>query len=618
MTKVISKASCPIITDDPRESTVQNLTWYGSRLFRALGMVCHLTAPNREGADLQTARYALVAGMAFGFDKPLLMLSEGNILTPIDYRDLLKSYSTATEAIAHVQKWVDPIVDNYQSEAAPKGDHLAPAKLATDLQSLRFGEYVAEDEAETLIERYFLPTAEYQAALDGVQTLFVGRRGTGKTANLLKLEDDLSRDRRNLVCVIKPVAYEMQGIVSLLRTYRQQDTKGFAIESLWKFLLITEIASAAASRIREKLDQAIQPKERDFIKFIDDNQALILSDFSVRLERCVKTLMAAGSADSADVQSARLAISESLHAGILQHLRSELGDILSPIERVVILVDNLDKAWDKQSDIEVMSEVLLGLIGTATRIPQDFSRTDSRRQRVRISLTIFLRSDIFHQVKRIAREPDKLRFAKLQWHDRSLLLRVLEERFVASFEGNIDASELWNRYFCRLVRGKPTKDYIIGTVLDRPRDLIYFVNAAVSIAVNRKHGFINEQDLIDAEKQYSQYAFESIIVENTLRGLDLEAALIEFAGAPCVLGANQIAVLLKSVDLSKDGVGELVELLCSLTFFGLEVDKDRFVFSDDPQEHKRNQVQARRYAHSKNSEPRYSIHPAFRAFLEIE
>ena len=40
-----------IIVDDPSESPVQTLTWYGSRVFGCNGLVCHFTDPKREGAE---------------------------------------------------------------------------------------------------------------------------------------------------------------------------------------------------------------------------------------------------------------------------------------------------------------------------------------------------------------------------------------------------------------------------------------------------------------------------------------------------------------------------------------------------------------------------------------
>ena len=145
-----------IIVDDPRESTVQTLSWYGSRVFDCNGLVCHFTNPDRKGAYLQTVRHALVCGMAHGAEIPLLMLAEGDFSSPIDYRDYLKHYSTARDALEYLEEWLSPIEHtlktNQESTAVPR----SAARLETDLKSLRFGEYIAEYEAKSLIGNYFI------------------------------------------------------------------------------------------------------------------------------------------------------------------------------------------------------------------------------------------------------------------------------------------------------------------------------------------------------------------------------------------------------------------------------------------------------------------------------
>ncbi len=78
LSKRIQKAPIPLRVNDPHESAVQPLSWYGVQVYEAEGVICHFTSPEREGARLHNARYALVAGMAFGMRKPLLMLAEGN------------------------------------------------------------------------------------------------------------------------------------------------------------------------------------------------------------------------------------------------------------------------------------------------------------------------------------------------------------------------------------------------------------------------------------------------------------------------------------------------------------------------------------------------------------
>ena len=95
-----------ITVDVLNKPSVQSLADYGNLVFGCNGLVCHFTNPERNDAYLQTARHSLICGMAHGFEKPLLMLAEGEFLSPIDYRDYLKHYNTATEALSYLKKWL--------------------------------------------------------------------------------------------------------------------------------------------------------------------------------------------------------------------------------------------------------------------------------------------------------------------------------------------------------------------------------------------------------------------------------------------------------------------------------------------------------------------------------
>ena len=610
------RLSKKIIIDDPRESTVQALTWYGSRVFGCNGLVCHFTNLAREGAYLQTARHALVCGMAHGSGIPLLMLAEGDFLSPIDYRDYLKHYNTALDALSYLEEWLLPVEQVLKAEQEATRVPHSTARLAVSLKNLRFGEYVAENEVERLVGEYFIPTVAYDDAVKGNQTVFVGRKGSGKTANLMKLEDELSRHQPNLVCVIKPQGYQMQGIVDLLKQYQHRNVKGYAIESLWKFLLLTEIANTAFNNLENSPSGPIDAVERSFCDFVRKNAEIICEDFSTRLETCAQNLE--GAIVESNDENSYLPVSEALHSGILKQLRAELGKCLSKKQRVAILVDNLDQAWERQNDIEALSEILWGLLDVAKQFPDELQRQDSRRQSIQLSLAIFLRSDIFYRIRKVAREPDKMPYSLLSWDDTELLCRIIEERFSSSFEMDLDSDVLWKQYFCPTINGISTREYITGAILKRPRDIIFLVNAAVTTAINRRHTQIEKEDILDAERQYSQYVFESVNVENTLPDINLENVIFEFVGMPAILPKSEVLEALQFAGISEKMIEPTIDVLHDLTFLGLEIEEGKFVFSDAPEESRKNKILARRFAQKKGQEEHFQVHKAFRAFLETK
>ena len=611
------RLSKKIIFDDPRESTVRTLTWYGSRVFDCKGLICHFTNPTRQGSYLQAARHALVCGMAHGSEIPLLMLAEGDFLSPVDYREYLKNYGTAREALGYVEEWLPSVEHALKFEPSTPIVSRSTTRLARDLRNLRFGDYVAENDEENLVGQYFIQTAAYDDAVNGSHTVFVGRKGSGKTANFIKLKDELSKQRRNVVCVIKPPPYQMERIVALLKRYEYLNVKEHTIASLWKFLLLTEIANTAYTNLENSPSGPIDAVEQQFYDFVRKHNKLICEDFSTRLEVCIQNLNEAMGKSNYDENSS-LPVSEVLHSGILRQLREELGNFLSKNQRIAILVDNLDMAWEQQDDIDVLCEILWCLLEVGQGLPSEFQRRDSRRQSISINLAIFLRTDIFYRIRKVALEPDKIRYSLLKWDDTDLLCQIIEERFISAFETATEAKVLWDHYFCPTVNGIHTRDYITGAILKRPRDIIYLVNAAITTAINRGHARIEEEDILAAEIQYSQYALESVNVENTLPNINLESVMFEFVGMPINMSKSEVQEVIQFAGVSEERVESTIDVLHDLTFLGLEIGEGRFAFSDDPESSRKNKIMARRFARRNGQEERFQIHRVFRAFLEIE
>jgi hypothetical protein len=432
ISKDLQASGIPVITDDPKETSVQPIPWYGQKIYSSIGVVGHLQNPAREGAKLLNSKYAFVCGLAHGMSRPLLLLAEAEYVTPIDFRELLFSYKSAGEAAKYLRQWISPIEKDYREKAIQADARASTLRLRVDLRDfyVEIGEFLAENEPNTL-ENYFIDTTAYNEALAGSRQIFVGRKGTGKTANMLALTAEIQRDKDNVIVPLQPLGYEIESLLRLFRSYQERDTKGYVIESLWKFLLLTEMANATYVHIENRPTwiERSQP-EKQLMDLLDANDGVLKGDFTVRLERSVASLLTAKPSDS--IEQWRRGISESLHEGAIRTLRSHLGEILSSKNRVALLVDNLDKAWVKNTDIDEMAEFLLGLFSAGNQLITDFRRSDSRRRAVNCTAAIFLRVDIFNKVLELAREPDKIVVTRLTWDDPEMLSSIVERRFLAA------------------------------------------------------------------------------------------------------------------------------------------------------------------------------------------
>jgi len=387
------------------------------------------------------------------------------------------------------------------------------------------------------------------------------------------------------------------------------------LESFWKFLIYTELAKSVYNEIEKNLHQGQSKGEIEFARYVSEHEDLIVPDFAVRMEHAINKLCDINIAGSLEKQETR--VSEILHTAILSHLRELLGVVLEEKQKVFVLVDNLDKSWIRGSDIRQLSDFLFALLSVSRIVTEEYSKTRSRKRPVRLSLIVFLRSDIFSYIMKVARERDKLVYRRLEWTDPTLLQRVIEERFLESLHRELLPEAVWQRFFTETVDGIYTKDYIVQRIIPRPRDMIYFCRASLAHAVNRGHHRIEIDDIKQAEKEYSQYAFNSLEAETSAQLDHLEELLYEFVGASSIVTRRQIEQFFNNVSIDPAQIQSGIELLCESTFLGLETERNRFEFMYDENRMDVIRILARKLAES-NSNERYQINIPYYSYLEIK
>lgn len=605
------------VIDDPQEVRVQTLAWYVQQVTSSYAVVCHLLSTEYENWELHNAKHALVSGLALGMAKPLLMLAHEPYPSPLDYHDLLRKHHTAATAEAIFADWSLPLVEQYEKRIARVAEYRAAEQAKRDLRDLSIGEPVAEFESDS-VSGYYVMTAAYSETLHSKYSLVVGRKGTGKTAMLYALSDELIADPRNHICTIKPVGYELEGLLSILRKELPRAETGYLVESFWKFLLYTELAKSTYDQLLARPEYYVRtPAEASLCEFVDQYRSLITPEFSTRLEAAVGQLHSLSTSSSEDGGSQRVKISELLHNEMLARLRTLLGAVLHTKARVTVLVDNLDKAWNPNGDLPLLSDLLFGLLSVSRRVAEEFDRNASGLARVNLLFTLFLRSDIYAAMLEFAKERDKLPARLIAWNDSELLKRIVEERFLKS--GAVASpNEVWERYFTPTVRGIPSWEYIGGRILPRPRDLVFVVKSSLQFAVNRGHAKIEEKDILDGEAAYSRFALNSLIVEAIVRIPEIEDLLMYFVQSPEVVTESDIASRSVQAGIAGQGKEIVIDWLTRLTFLGFETAPSRFEFLYDEQDLRKLKMMAQKTAADiTGGIRRFCIHPAFQAFLEI-
>src|SRR5207249_2523255 len=138
--------------------------------------------------------------------------------------------------------------------------------------------------------------------------------------------------------------------------------------------------------------------------------------------------------------------------------------------KVYILVDNLDKAWEEGANLKLLSLFLFDFLGVAQDIANEFQKSAFRKKAVQLTLLVFLRSDIFAYIRKEAREVDKMVSVRIRW-DAKLLQRVVEDRFLRFAPSLSSPEQVWQRFFAEKVKGQSTKEYLTNRIIPRPRDI---------------------------------------------------------------------------------------------------------------------------------------------------
>ena len=583
------------------------LSYYAGEIFRSAATIFHFMNPDRSRAIEHNARSSFLAGFAYGWERPVLMLGESEYVSPLDYRDLLFNYSTAAQMVRHVDDWLASLPLKPGSSR-----RLGRLAMELDLPVSSFGQYVAENE-DAQLEEYFLPTREFTSLVQGEATVFVGRKGTGKTATMLQAAADLARDHRNLVVKVKPTSYELAGLVDLAGRFDLHAGSEYLLNNLWNFLLSTEVAShLLAEADSHPAGVGGSPALVALDQRLDRMGVSRAADLATRLEVVVEQITAR--AESArDDRELREIVGAALGVHWFRDLHRELREAAADrYQRIAILVDNLDKAWERGADFETTSRFLLSLLSASGQFKKALTKGTDQ---IDLTLGVFIRADIYEVMTKYAREPDKIGPLTVHWNDPHLLARVLEERYAANRRRRRPADDdMWSSIFPEEVNGLPVKDYILWRILPRPRDIIYFGNAALTTAINRHHAVVTQDDIAMADENYSRFAYEALVVESDAQGFDLEEVLFAFAGLNATLTEDELQdVLLES----SHEPSETRAWLLRTSFLGIEVREGKFMHVEGQSEVEKKLRVASRSSERSGRPVRFRVHPAFRHYLDV-
>lgn len=311
------------------------------------------------------------------------------------------------------------------------------------LDEIDFGS--ADAESDDRLGEYFVSTGYVREALSGKKTIFLGRKGAGKTA-LFRQLPDLYRDegRDDLVTIsMSPDQYAW----GALKAYTEQGILAEqAHTNAWKLTLAITIASELG-RLDRKWDKDAEKAIKTLSQFLRENyggESVDLKNAATKLLTGLKSfnLSAFGFGlgyAGTDGEDQRL-----LTPAVIDALLDLIGVCLRDVG-VVVLLDRLDESWDGTEESKTL---LVGLLRASKDLNTKFRFNGEKG----LQVMSFLRADIYP----LLRFDDKDKHRALEYSI-SWTPNELEEMITARLPNEVSVADISIRRRCaNPLRRSPT------------------------------------------------------------------------------------------------------------------------------------------------------------------
>ena len=586
---------------DPRETPRLSLHEALKQVQASLGIIVHLVSPERNGAVVNNGRCALVAGLAMAQGKRVLMLQEGEAKHPIDFRDVIKSYTNTSQ----VHDFVIPLIKGVVEELQ-ESQFVATALPLNLIEKVDLGDLAAENEIKGLTS-YFVPTGQYNEAKRGRAQLVVGRKGSGKTAIFYGVRSTYKPSRAHIVLDLKPEGHQFTKLREALLQPLSSGVQQHVLTAFWNYLLLMEIARKIVEDEGRLSYQHPDRRQawRRLAELYGDDSKTEQGDFSERLLALVDSIVARRSLMGSVSTTAQ--VTELVYGQDIRALSDALSAyvVTSRKEAIWVLVDNLDKGWPVQSARTEDILLIRSLLEASRKLQRQFENRGTECHTI-----VFIRNDIYAHLVNETSDRGKDTAVLLDWTDPEVFKEVIRRRIIRSTDLEGDFESLWRLIFDSHVRGEESFSYVLSRTLMRPREVLRFCRSCLDVAVSRGRDKVAESDILQAERVCSADALVDIRFELKDVATRFEGVPDVFHGAILPLSRDEVEARVQKVGLTNEETSRAIDLLIWFGFLGYWAGTDAERFSHQYQH------DLRKMSAGLPLMQTYTVHRAFRSALE--
>jgi len=412
----------------------------------------------------------------------------------------------------------------YQITIRPE-ERLSAVRI--DLREIELGSPAAERDEE--LQDYFIESEAFRRLANGNKRIVIGNRGAGKSAIFQYIARTEKSNPRTSIIELVPENYSYELLRETMVAEREGAwQKQSAYAAAWKYLLYILVMKAVVKKGGKPSGKSALGR---ISKYLRDNHAGAQNDrlsalisYLKRLEG-VKLGKFEGSIKTRELQ--KLYKLEELDR-LMPDLREVLDD-----QRVIILVDELDKGWDESEDAKAFVAGLFQACQSLNAVSAN------------MRLYMSLRQELYENIPALYEDAQKMRdlIETVRWEEaglKRLVARRIRHSLLRGSHGSVEGvldrlsdDDLWKELFAETLayRNNNSFNYLIDRTLYRPREIIQFCTQAIEQA-NYDSQFvpIDYDTIVSAEHVYSEERAQDIAAEYRFQYSDLLVVFEEFRG----------------------------------------------------------------------------------------
>ena len=402
-------------------------------------------------------------------------------------------------------------------------------------QDINIGEIDAMRDSDYL-QNCFIQTEQYQMlkSKDGIKSILVGRTGTGKTAYMYQIQNFLNNEKfKSIEINVEDEFLEYLTNLAWLKKF-SEDKKiniNLFFKNLWKHILTVRLIKTEFSNKQNFLSKIVGRIKKDntrasLEKYIDSQGENFWEESYSTMEviqKYVKSVEGKIGSISATIElnDNTVGVSrEKIQDKITD--RKQMNDLNQAMKMIgeyieeesgnfyYLLIDKLDEQWIDDSIRYHLIRALIEIVH------------ECNTPKMPIKVIIALRKDLIEKVYTVTRtRNDGFQGEKYHAFEIDLcwsiteLRELIDERIKYMLTNKYSKKNTVGFYdiFPPKNRGKSTFDYLIERTLYRPRDIISFVNHCLEQLATYKKDKLTDRLILNAEREYSNEKFYSIIDE---------------------------------------------------------------------------------------------------------